>query len=192
MLHESELVTSAQNGNTIAFRDLVITYQKKIYYLAYDLTGNHQDAEDLSQDVFILMHQSLDTFRGEAAISTWLYRMTVNTWINNKRRKNAKLKSLFDFFPDGEQDPRDINPPTQPDAHTERSLLYDHIQKAMQKLSDRERSVFTLRQLHDKKIQDIADILDIRIGTVKSLLHRSLLKMQKELAFYHPQYQEAQ
>ena len=73
-----------------------------------------------------------------------------------------------------------------PEHETERSLLYDHIQQATNKLSEKEKAVFVLRQFQDQKLDEIAKILNIKVGTVKSLLFRALKKMQKELAFYRP------
>lgn len=183
MPNDFELIQQAQLDHRMAFRDLVTRHQKTAYYFAYNLTGNHDDAADLSQDVFIQIYHSLDRFRGESKFETWLYRITINTWMNMKRRKNVKLHTLIESL-----DHEGITlmaADSSPEHDTEQSLLYERIQKAMNKLSPKEKFVFVLRQLEDQKLEVIANILNIKIGTVKSLLFRALKKMQKELAVYH-------
>jgi len=183
MPNDFELITLAQQGHRVAFRDLVLRHQKTAYYFAYNLTGNHVDAEDLSQEVFMQIYNALDSFRGDSKFSTWLYRITFNTWTNMKRRRNSRLQTLFDPL---DESHIQINSKSQisPEHETDNSLLYEHIQKATKKLSVREKSVFVLRQFENQKLEDIAEILNIKVGTVKSLLFRALMKMRKELAFY--------
>ena len=183
MPNDYELIQQARNGRRLAFRDLVIRYQKTAYYFAYGLTGNHDDAQDLSQEVFLQIYRSLDSFRGDSRFSTWLYRITVNTWHNLNRKRNVKMRTLLDPLNDTAVHSSPQSNET-PEHETERSLLYDHIQQATKKLSEKEKAVFVLRQFQDQKLDDIAKILNIKVGTVKSLLFRALKKMQKELAFY--------
>ena len=182
MPNDYELIQQIRDGHRLAFRDLVRRYQKRAYYFAFNLTGNHYDAEDLSQEVFIQMFHSLDSFRGESQFSTWLYQVTLHTWSNTRRKRNSKLRALVEPMEDVEF--KDESSFDMPDRETDKSLLYEHIQEATKKLSPKEKSVFVLRQFQDQKLEAIADIMDIKIGTVKSLLFRALKKMQKELAFY--------
>jgi RNA polymerase sigma-70 factor (ECF subfamily) len=183
MIDDFELIQQAQRGNRLAFRDLVKRHQKTAFYFAYSLTGNFTDAEDLSQDAFIQIYRSLDRFRGDSKFTTWLYRITFNTWSNMKRQKNSKIRSLVDSMDD---DHVFVNSEahSSPEHETDKTLLYEHIQHATKRLSPQEKSVFVMRQFQDLKLDDIADIMNIKIGTVKSLLFRALKKMQKELAFY--------
>ena len=90
MDQEKRIIQQAQNGEKNAFRQLVDVHKKRVYYLAYDLTGNHQDAEDLSQEVFMKAYKSLSKFRGESKFSSWLHRITVNLFIDMKRSKQYK------------------------------------------------------------------------------------------------------
>ena len=184
MPNDFELIQQAQQGHRLAFRDLVLRYQKRAYYFAYDLTGNHFDAQDLSQEVFMQIYNSLENYRGESQFSTWLYRITVNTWSNSKRRRNAKMRALLDTLEDTNIDIQQSKDLSSPEQQTDQSLMYEHIQQATNRLSPKEKSVFVLRQFQDQKLEDIAEILNIKIGTVKSLLFRALKKMQKELSFY--------
>lgn len=187
MRDEKVLVERANNGEVSAFREIVERYQKKIYYLAYDLTGNHHSAEDLSQEVFIKVFRSLKNFRGDAKFSSWLYRITVNTWISQYRKKSSTALKLWDDFSDSENKPDFYVPADNhhnPEQFAEASLIQQQIEKALAKLSPRERSIFVMRHYNDLKQKDIADILGITVGTVKSTLFRAIKRLQNELSFY--------
>jgi RNA polymerase sigma-70 factor (ECF subfamily) len=186
LTEDHRLVEKACAGETAAFRELVERYQKQVYFLARDMTGNHQDAEDLSQDVFIKAYRSLDGFRGDAKFSSWLYRITVNTCIDKSRKKTLKSMQLEENMDDmhitahhttGQRSP-------DPEKMTEASLMRLHIEKALKKLTDKERTVFVLRHYRDLKLNEIAEILEINTGTVKSTLFRAIQKLQKLLSFY--------
>ncbi len=185
MSSDAVLMEKVREGSKTAFRDLVLKYQKLVYGLAYDLCGNHHEAQDLSQEVFTVIYQSLDSFRHEAKFSTWIYRITVNTWFNINRKRNRKLLSALDSIHDLKNSTKLYDENNSPEKTTEHSILYEHVQKAMTKLSHKERTVFVLRQMHDLKINEIAETINIKPGTVKSLLFRALKKLQKELYFYN-------
>lgn len=187
MRNENILIKQAQNGDADAFQELVERYKKIVYYFAYDLTGHHENAEDLSQEVFIKTFRSLKSFRGDAKLSSWLYRITVNTLINQKRKKNYKLQTVQESLEEERlymqsviNKPNNINP----EKSAETALLQKYLQQALEKLSIRERSVFILRHYHDLKIKEIGDTLKLSPGTVKSYLFRAVKKLQKSLAFY--------
>jgi RNA polymerase sigma-70 factor, ECF subfamily len=184
---EQVLVRRLQQGEKTAFRELVERYQKKIYYLAYDLTGNHHDAEDLSQEVFIKAFRSLHNFRGDAKLSSWLYRITVNTAISQKRKKSVSKMQLQENFEENIDQSKQVNDTEfsrNPEKKAEAGLMRDHIDRAIQKLTPREKSIFVLRHYNDLPQKEIAEILKINLGTVKSMLFRALKKLQKELSFY--------
>ena len=164
-----------------SFRTLVEQHKKRVYYLALDLTGNHHDAEDLSQEVFIKAHRSLDSFRGDASFFSWLYRITVNTYLNKSRKKAVSEMTLWDDF---EQVTTGAGAPDGTDTRAERSTMQAHIEASLQVLSDSERSAFVLKHYHEYKIREIAAMMDVAEGTVKSWLFRATRKLRDELDFY--------
>lgn len=164
-----------------SFRTLVERHKKRVYYLALDLTGNHHDAEDLSQEVFIKAHRNLDTFRGDASFFSWLYRIAVNTYLNKRRKKAVRCMTLWDDF---EHVTQGAGASSGPDKDAERSTMQHHIDAALEALSDRERSAFVLKHYHGYKIREIADMLDVADGTIKSMLYRATRKLRDELDFY--------
>jgi len=187
---EQVLIERARNGEMGAFRKLVERYKKKIYYLSLDLTGNHHDAEDLSQEVFIKAYRSLKNFRGEAKFNSWLYRITVNTCISQKRKKSVSAMTLQEDFDDDSAQQQFSNGGSNhnPEHSAEAGLMQQHIDNALQCLTPRERSIFVLRHYNDLPLKEIAQILKITEGTVKSMLFRGIQKLQKELSFYREDF----
>ena len=169
---------------SLSAAELVDRYQKRVYALALDLTGDPHDAEDLSQEVLIKACESLDTYRGEAKPFTWLYRIAVNTYLNRTRGRGTDATTLqadFDHTSDG------VGAPPDPGERAERRQMQAHIEAALEALSPRERSAFVLKHEHDLRIKDVAASMDVAPGTVKSLLYRATRKLRDELAVYRDQ-----
>lgn len=185
--YELKLVKQASLGNRDAFREIVEDNKKKIFYLAFDFTGSIQDAEDLSQDVFIKAFRSLHSFKGEASISTWLYRITLNTFLDLKRKKSFEMEKYQAPLDEGASaDP--VFPGNlsvgNPETYAESRQMQMHIQQALETLSPRERSVFVMRHYRGMPGKTVGEMLNISEGTVKSLLSRAIKKMQHALEFY--------
>lgn len=183
---EKELIERAQRGEMGAFRELVERYQKTVYFLALDLCGRRQDAEDLSQEVFLKAYRFLPNFRGEARLSSWLYRITMNCFMDTRRKKQLPTLSLHSDAP-GENHPPEPSlpdPAADPSASARSDELQRHIRRALDRLSPRERSVFVLRHYQELPLKEIGEMLEIAEGTVKALLFRAIKRLQKELAIY--------
>lgn len=187
MIDESILIKKINCGDKDAFRQLFERYTQKIFYLSLDLTGNHQDAEDLSQEVFIKMYNNIQQFKGEASLGSWLYRITVNTFLNKRNRKSfniiRKSKDLDKLNLSNEALSQGAGR-EDPEESTRSGIIQKHINTALQKLSKKERIVFVLRHYNEYPLKEIAEQLNVSTGTVKSTLFRSLKKLQKELSFY--------
>ncbi|MFC1563721.1 RNA polymerase sigma factor [candidate division KSB1 bacterium] len=173
--------------NTESFRKIVEEHKKSVYYLALKLTGDHHRAEDISQEVFIKLYSSLKKIRGDSKMNTWLYRVTVNTWISSNRKKSAVMLSYEDTDKLAERE-RDLssaglfNNSSAPGIET--VDLKDHIERALNRITEKEKAVFILRHYEDLSLKEIAKVLKIAEGTVKSLLFRAIKKLQRELSFY--------
>lgn len=185
------LVERARQGEKTAFRELVERYKKRIYYLSLDLTGNHHDAEDLSQEVFIKAYRSLKDFRGDAKFSSWLYRIAVNTCISQSRKKSYAAMTLQENFEQEASERRSADSESfgqNPEKSAEAGLMKNHIEAALKQLTPRERSIFVLRHYHDLPLKEIAETLKITLGTVKSMHFRAVKRLRKELAFYQQEF----
>lgn len=185
MTDEQLLIDRARRGDNRAFRELVERSKINVYRLAYDLTGNRFDAEDLSQDVFVRAYRSLPNFRGDSKWGTWLYRITVNICMDYKRTMKRRPLSYpemdADEFP--AQD-RSSSGSMSPDQSAESAVMQQHIERALTSLTQQERTVFVLRHYHDLPLKQIADTMQIAEGTVKSYLFRAIQRLKKELAPY--------
>jgi len=173
----------ATNRDTGSFREFVETHKRRLYWLALDLTGNHHDAEDLSQEVFIKAYRNLDGFRGDAQVSTWLRRIAVNTYLNTRRKKAVSHMSLLE---DREHQPESASTLRSPDGEAGDAQVRGFVANALDVLSPRERSAFVLRHMNELPVKEVAASMDVATGTVKSLLYRATQKMQHELAFLRP------
>ena len=186
--NEQNIVDRICQGNKEAFQELVERYKKKIYFLAYDILDDHQEAEDISQEVFIKVFRSLKNFRRNSKMSSWIYQITTNTCIDTLRKRKSKPQiSLGDFnhisiknnVEGGSTRIQD------PELSADASIMQRRIQNALYKVTPRERAVFVMRHYNDLEIKEIAEALKVSSGTVKSMLFRALNKLRKELSI-HP------
>jgi RNA polymerase sigma-70 factor (ECF subfamily) len=185
--NEQILIDRYCNGDQMAFSDLVGRHKKKIYYLAYDITGDHQEAEDISQEVFIKMFRSLKNFRRDAKVSSWLYKITFNTCIDSLRKRPSKLSGSLEEIDQLKilADPMVSKSLSfDPERDAEASQIQKRIAVSLQNISPKERAVFVMRHYNDLKLNEIAEIMNVKIGTVKSLLFRAVKKLQRELSPY--------
>jgi RNA polymerase sigma-70 factor (ECF subfamily) len=155
---------------------MVEEHRERMYHLALDLTGNRFDAEDLLQDVFVKAYDAFDDFREEAQPASWLYRITVNTFLNDERSRAAGPVER-----DTRADLRSTPAHHPADRHTERRQLQQDIDAALDRLSPRERTAFVLRHYRDLKVRDVADAMEVAPGTVKSFLFRATRKLREAL-----------
>lgn len=186
MVDEQPLIDRARNGDMQAFCELVERSKLKVFRLAFDLTGNRHDAEDLSQDVFVKAYRSLSKFRGDAKWSTWLYRITVNTCMDFGRSNSRRNNEVRYHHEDGEprHDIESVHEGILPDRKAESGIIQKHVENALKNLSAQERSVFVLRHYHDFSLKQIAQTLELAEGTVKSYLFRAIQQLQQDLSFY--------
>jgi len=178
------LVERLIRGDRTAFREFVETYKKKVYGLAFQMTRNHADAEDVSQEVFMKVYRSIGTFQRDARLSSWLYRIAVNTVIDHARKKPF-FPADFRESPAGAAiaggGPEPVTLSAGPEQEAEASLLRLKIERALDRVSEREKKVFLLRHYNDLNLKEIAEVLGISEGSVKSYLFRVIKKLQKEL-----------
>jgi RNA polymerase sigma-70 factor (ECF subfamily) len=184
---EMVLVKRAKQGDLTAYDDLVRRYQERIYATVYHMTANHEDANDLAQDAFIKAFQALKSFKGGSSFYTWVYRIAVNKTINFlKQRKNKVQMSLDDLDFNAEHDPDLIALISDKTPRREVSLaeLQEKLNAALQKLSEPHRLVVTLHDVQGLSHEEIAEIMDCNIGTVRSRLFYARQQLQAYLSDY--------
>lgn len=184
---EMALVVKAQKGDLAAYDELVRRYQERIYATIYHMTSNHEDANDLAQDTFIKAYQALKSFKGGSSFYTWVYRIAVNKTINFlKQRKNRSHLSLNDLDFNAEHDPDLVALVSDKTPRRDANLaeLQEKLNEAMQKLSDSHRLVVTLHDVQGLAHEEIAEIMDCNIGTVRSRLFYARQQLQAYLSDY--------
>ena len=184
---EAVLVKRARQGDLGAYDDLVRRYQERIYATVYHMTSNHEDANDLAQEAFIKAYQALKSFKGGSSFYTWVYRIAVNKTINFlKQRKNRTQLSLDDLDFNAEHDPDLVALISEKTPRREISLaeLHEKLNVALQKLSEPHRLVVTLHDVQGLSHEEIAEIMDCNIGTVRSRLFYARQQLQAYLSDY--------
>lgn len=180
------LIRRAQAGDVRAFEELVILYEEKIYTLSFYLAGNHADAQDLAQEVFVKAYQGLKSFRQEADLGTWLHRITVNLWLNMQRRQKAsETFSLDDPIRTFEGEITRVvaaaDPAGDPAEALEGKELQRLVQKALLNLPEEFRTVLVLREMEGYSYEEIAAIMECSLGTVKSRLNRARQAIREKI-----------
>jgi RNA polymerase sigma-70 factor (ECF subfamily) len=184
---EAVLVKRARQGDLGAYDELIRRYQERIYATVYHMTSNHEDANDLAQEAFIKGYQALKSFKGGSSFYTWVYRIAVNKTINFlKQRKNKAHMSLDDLDFNAEHDPDLVALVSERTPRREVNLaeLHEKLNGAMQKLSEPHRLVVTLHDVQGLSHEEIAEIMECNIGTVRSRLFYARQQLQAYLSDY--------
>jgi len=176
-LSEQETLARARRGDPEAFRALVERYTGRVFAVARGLVYNQADAEDITQEVFFKVHAKLQTFREEAAFSTWLYRVTVNAASDYiKKRRREKASSVEDMTRLPLEDPS-----ADPPSKVAKQALRSAVREAISELPRKFRTVLVLRELEGLSYLEISRILGISKGTVESRIFRARGRLKKQL-----------
>lgn len=179
-LDDRRLIAEVLRGRTESFGDLVRRYQDRLFNAVLRVTDHPEDAADVVQETFINAYQSLNSFKGDSEFFTWLYRIAFNAAISQRRKKKATLR--FDWGTDDRlNEPSDDSEYARPEAALERSEDERRLQEALNKLSEEHRIVLVLKEIEGQRYEEIAEILDVPIGTVRSRLHRARLELREIL-----------
>ncbi len=181
-LDDDELVKLSQTGDTTAYDELVSRYREKVFGIVYGMVRNQDDAWDLAQDGFVKAWKSLDKFRGQSSFYTWLYRIATNVTIDWMRRKKNQPAAEFDErIAAGETDPAARTAPrnsANPAKAAQHEEMGSRIEDAIEKLSPNHQAVVTLHLIEGFQYNEIAEMLEISIGTVMSRLFYARKKLQ--------------
>lgn len=183
-MSDHELIEQLKQGSEQAFRELVNHYQKKVVNTCYGLLHNHEDAEDIAQDVFVEVYRSVSNFRADSKLSTWLYRIAVNRSLNHIRN-NKKHRWLSSFESEVKaqntkllQMESDSNQPESELENKQRALI---LHEAISSLPENQKVAFSLNKYEDLSYQEIADVMELSLSSVESLLFRAKKNLQKKL-----------
>lgn len=197
---DTELIQGILRRDRTAFQYLVDHYQKQVVKTAYYFTGSMEDAEDLSQEIFIEIMDAARSFRHSASLSTWIYRITVNRALNlirrNKRRQAVISLRHFLGISNGDQDNDQISPHPasciqQPASSSfsledEESRLLIH--RAIDSLPENQRIAFVLSQFEEMTYKEICQVMNLSLSSVESLIYRARVSLQNKLSIHFPEF----
>ena len=178
MKDDARLITETLRGDSSAFGLLVQKYQDRLFNTVMHITGCREEAEDLVQEAFVQAFVKLDTFHGDSAFYTWLYRIAFNFAISRRRRKRVEV-SVDQTRENTGDEP--IDDGESPDEQMLRKERAHQVQAALRRLSDEYREILVLREMEGCCYETIAEILDIPTGTVRSRLHRARAELRDQL-----------
>ena len=173
MVEEKELVTALQTGadKEAAFRELVSQYKERLYWQIRNMVLDHDDADDVLQNIFIKIFRNIDSFKGESKLHTWMYRIAANesiTFLNKKaRQNNVSIENLKD----------NAVRKLESDVYFEGEAIQLVFQKAIATLPERQRLIFTMKYFGDQTFEELSEILDTTVGGLKSSYHIAVKKI---------------
>jgi RNA polymerase sigma-70 factor, ECF subfamily len=178
---DQELITECLAGSADAFGQLVLRYQNRLYNTLVNITGSAEDARDVAQDAFVHAFQKLSTFRGQSAFYSWLFRIALNAAISRKRKTKRTVASIDAARENAGIEPTDTHPDTHPSHSMEVSERQALVRQGLAQLSEEFRTVLILKEIEGLKYDEIAEMVDCPIGTVRSRIHRARVELRQKL-----------
>ena len=187
-MNELLLISQLQQGSENAFRYLVENYQDRIFNTCLGVLRNAEDAEDIGQEVFVEVHRSVQNFKGDSKLSTWMYRICVTKSLDHLRGKKRKKRFAFvkSIFGENDNEPRyDIPDYVHPGVQLENKEHAAHLFKAIEELPENQKVAFTLNKIECLSYQEISEVTKMSVSAVESLLFRAKQNLKKILADYY-------
>lgn len=179
---EKELVERLKQKNEIAFKQLIESHQKMVINTCYGLLQNREDAEDIAQNVFIDFYNSIDKFRGEAKLKTWLYRISVNHSLNYIKSKNRrKWLSFLDQKQSITINTMHSHNSDAPEFRIEKEQRATILKTTIEQLPEKQKIAFTLSKYEELSYSEIAEVMNLSVSSIESLLFRAKKNLQKSL-----------
>lgn len=179
---EKRLIELSVGGDVEAFETLIQSHQKRVYNIALRMTGNPEDAQELAQDAIVRAFTSIGKFRGDSSFSTWLYRITINVCTDFLRKRNRAAVISMEQGPVSNESQQGLQIEEEspgPDELAEKKQLKELVRDAIESLSDEHKQVLILRDIMDMSYKEIANMLNVNEGTIKSRINRARAGLKK-------------
>ena len=186
-LDERILVDRLKQGDEAAFKTIVETWMDMVFNTALGIVQNAEDAEDIAQEVFVQVYQSVSSFKGDSKFSTWVYRITVTKSLDHERRKKRKKRFAFVKSIFGEESQVVIHPPDfhHPGIALDKKEDAAALFKAIRLLPENQRIAFTLHKVEGLSYQEVSEVMKTTVSSVESLIHRAKNNLKKKLEEYY-------
>ncbi len=175
MFTEEEIIEKIQDKKTVnyGFNLLMDKYQEQVYWVIRRMVIDHDVADDIAQDTFVKVWKNLSSFKGDAKLSTWIYRIATNESLTYLRKKKRRF-----FLPIGDVE-HELSSSLESDHYYSGDEIQLKLQKALLKLPEKQRLVFNMKYFEEMKFKDIAEILDVSVGSLKAQYHHAVKKIEK-------------
>lgn len=186
-MDEKILVDRLKQGDEAAFKMIVETWQNMVFNTALGIVQNEEDAEDIAQEVFVQVHQSVSSFKGDSRLSTWMYRITITKSLDHERRKKRKKRFAFVKSIFGEESQVVVHPPDfhHPGVAMDKKEDAAALFSAIRVLPDNQRTAFTLHKVEGLSYQEVSEVMKTTVSSVESLIHRAKNNLRKTLEEYY-------
>ena len=187
-MNEQLLILQLQEGNQKAFAYLVENFQDRVFNTCLGVLRNAEDAEDIAQEVFVEVHRSVQNFKAESKLSTWIYRICVTKSLDHLRSKKRKKRFAFvkSIFGEHDNEPRfEIPDFIHPGVQLENKERAAYLFKAIEELPENQKVAFTLNKIECLSYQEISEVTEMSVSAVESLLFRAKQNLKKILADYY-------
>lgn len=178
-------------NNKEAFTAFIQNHQQQVINTALGIVQNHEDAEEIAQDVFLEVYHQYQNFKGDSSVSTWLYRITTNKCIDLLRKKKSKKRFAFItslFQPESNEPVADVAHFIHPGVQTENKEKAKYLFKAVEQLPEKQKTAYTLCEVEMLSYQEIAEIMGLSVSSVESLLFRARQNLRKILENFYRQH----
>ena len=186
-MNQPELIVQLQQGDEAAFKKLVDEWQHMVYNTVLGIVQNADDADDITQEVFIQVYRSVSSFKGDSKFSTWLYRITVGKALDHEKKKKRQKRFGFVqrlFGGDGEEQIHAVEF-DHPGVQMEKKERANELFNALKQIPDKQRIAFTLHKLEGQSYQEIAEIMNTSLYAVESLMSRAKTNLKTVLKNYY-------
>ncbi len=186
-LNEQLLIKALQQQESVGYTELVEKYQHLVFNTVLSITQNNIEAEDTAQEVFIQVFESINQFKGDCKLSTWMYRIAITKALDWQRKKSRKkrfavIENLFGSKNELKYDRPNFNHPGITLENREKAAL---LFKAINSLPDNQKIAFTLNKVEGLSYIDVAEVMQVTVASIEALLHRAKQKLRKELSSYY-------
>jgi RNA polymerase sigma factor (sigma-70 family) len=191
-LNQPELIVQLQQGDETAFKKLVDEWQHMVYNTALSIVQNEEDADDITQEVFIQVFRSVGSFKGDSKFSTWLYRITVSKALDHEKKMKRQKRFGFvqQLFGVSAVEQKQVTEFNHPGVQLEKKEKANELFSALKLIPDNQRIAFTLHNLEGQSYREIAEIMNTSLFAVESLIGRAKTNLKKELSKYYKNIQE--
>lgn len=187
-MEEKQIIGQLKNGDKFIYKYVYDLYARMVYNVCFRMSGNKEEAEDLTQDVFVKVFNSINNFREDSKLSTWIYRIAVNISINKLRRKKVINFFAFDFWEDEKREKEMADNSQSPVNILEKSEIQQIIQEAINSLPSKQKTAIILSRYEELSYKEISKIMELSLSAVESLIFRAKENLVKKLIRYKENY----